>query len=251
MSTQPMPLSLTDAKPGQGEYRVRAGSEIRALLRRFADEELPITLATPDGVSYTTCLWADDPERAVLVLSADAADARVQRLIEAEEAVAVGYLDSVKIQFDLNGLMLVHGRDASALHAQFPREIYRFQRRDGFRVRPVGHACPELQLRVSGPTDTELTLRVLDLSHGGLALFLPDDQPALPVGTSVRAARLALDPLTQVQVALRVVHVAPLKESAHGSRLGCDIEGLSGVASRTLQRYIDQTQKRRRLLAVS
>ena len=250
MSTQPMPLSLTDAPSGHSDYRLRSTSEIRALLRRFADEELPITLATPDGLSYTTCLWADDPERSVLVLSADAADARVQRLVEAEEAVAVGYLDNVKVQFDLHGLMLVHGRDASALHVHFPREIYRFQRRDGFRVRPVGHARPELQLRLPGQTDTELTLRVLDLSHGGVALFLPDDLPPLPVGTSVRAASLALDPLTQVQVALRVVHVAPLQEPAHGQRLGCEIEGLSGVAARTLQRYIDQTQKRRRLLAV-
>jgi flagellar brake protein len=246
MLTQPMPLSLPRPKPGRSDNRVRTSREIRALLRQFSDQDVPITLATPDGVSYATCLWAHDPDRAVLVLSADATDARVQRLVEAEEAVAVGYLDSVKVQFDLHGLMLVHGRDTSALHAHFPREIYRFQRRSGLRVRPKGQTCTELRLRLPGSTDAELTMRVLDLSHGGLAVLWPEDLTPPAIGVTVRAARLALDSETHVQVALRVVHVGTI---AHGKRLGCEIQGLSGVAVRTLERYIDESQKRFRLLA--
>jgi hypothetical protein len=33
-------------------------------------------------------------------------------------------------------------------------------------------------------------------------------------------------------------------------RIGCELQRLDGDAQRTLQRYIDQTQKRRRLLAL-
>jgi hypothetical protein len=33
-------------------------------------------------------------------------------------------------------------------------------------------------------------------------------------------------------------------------RLGCGIVGVQGTAERALQKYIDQTQKRRRLMAL-
>jgi c-di-GMP-binding flagellar brake protein YcgR len=36
----------------------------------------------------------------------------------------------------------------------------------------------------------------------------------------------------------------------HGIRLGCEFIELDGQAQRTLQRYIDHTQQRRRLLAL-
>jgi hypothetical protein len=71
------------------------------------------------------------------------------------------------------------------------------------------------------------------------------------VGTQLPAVALVLDPSTVVQVALRVAHATPMgADGAEGMRLGCEIEGLSGVASRTLQRYIDRTQKRQRMLLV-
>jgi c-di-GMP-binding flagellar brake protein YcgR len=146
--------------------------------------------------------------------------------------------------------MLVHGRDASALHARFPSVLFRFQRREGYRVRPAGHAGPELQWRLNDPADTELTLRVLDLSHGGVALFLPEGAPVLAAGTQIPAARLILEPGTHVQVSVRVVRTEKIDEPQQGQRVGCEIAGLSGVAARTLQRYIDQTQMRHRLLSV-
>jgi flagellar brake protein len=254
MSTRPMPLTLLQGTATQAELQVRSPSEIRALLRDLVRQEVPVTLAGPDGTHYTTCLWADDVDREVIVLSVDPADARVRNLIEGDEAVAVAYLDHVKLQFDLHGLMLVHGRNASALQAQFPLVLYRFPRRGGIRVRSIGPNPPEVQLRMPADPDTLQVLRVLDLSHGGVALALRPGEPAVPVGTQLAAVALVLDPSTVVQVALRVVHATPLGEGGEGAdpglRLGCEIEGLSGVAARTLQRYIDQTQKRQRMLLV-
>jgi c-di-GMP-binding flagellar brake protein YcgR len=246
-----MPLTLMPGTATPPELQVRAPGEIRALLRDLVRQAVPVTLAGPDGTHYTTTPSADDADRDVLVLPVDPADARVRSLVEGDEVVAVAYLDQVKLQFDLQGLMLVHGHNASALQAHLPQTLYRFQRRGGFRVRAVGPLGPEVQLRLPEDPDTLRVLRVFDLSHGGVALHLRPGEPALPVGTHLAAAALVLDPSTVVQVALRVVHATPMGEDGReGLRLGCEIEGLSGVASRTLQRYIDRTQKRQRMLLV-
>ena len=55
-------------------------------------------------------------------------------IIEADECVAVAWIDSVKVQFDVSDLMLVQGSKASVLQARLPRELFRFQRRNLFRV---------------------------------------------------------------------------------------------------------------------
>jgi c-di-GMP-binding flagellar brake protein YcgR len=246
-----MPLTLLQGTATPADLQVRAPGEIRALLRDLVRQQVPVTLSGPDGTHYTTCLWADEAERDVVVLPVDPADARVRSLVEGDEAVAVAYLDHVKLQFDLQGLMLVRGRQACALQAHVPQTLYRFQRRGGFRVRAVGPAGPAVQLRLAHDLESLLTLRVVDLSHGGLALHLRPGDQDVPVGTHLAAAALLLDPSTVVQVALRVVHATPLgDDGADGLRLGCEIEGLSGVASRTLQRYIDRMQKRHRMLLV-
>jgi c-di-GMP-binding flagellar brake protein YcgR len=192
------------------DFRVRTQAEVHALLKQFVDGDVPLALTTPDGDHYSTTLWADDPQRGVLVFSADPGDLRVHRLIEADEVVAVGYLEAVKIQFDVQGLVLVHGRDASALNAEYPQELFRFQRREAFRVRPLTHAQPTARLAHPALPGMQLTLRVLDISQGGAAVLLPDDVPSLANGTELGRVRLELDAHTVLKVGLKVVHVSQI-----------------------------------------
>lgn len=237
--------------PGAGEdFRVNSAAEVHALLRRFVDGDVPLALTAPDGTHYSTTLWADDPARGVIVFSADPGDLRVHRLVESDEVVAVGYLDEVKIQFDVRSPVLVHGLDASALNAEFPAELFRFQRRGAFRVRPLTHAQPVARFVHPGAPSVQLTLRVMDISLGGLAVFLPDDVPPLPEGSSLPAVSLELDPQTRLIASLRVVHVSTPETQGRGTRLGCEIDGLGSEGARALQRYIDQTQRRRRSFAM-
>jgi len=230
------------------DFRVSSPAEVHALLRQFVEGDVPLALTAPDGTHYSTTLWADDQARGVLVFSADPGDLRVHRLVESDEVVAAGYLDAVKLQFDVRGLVLVHGRDASALNAEYPDELYRFQRRGAFRVRPLTHAQPTARLAHPAVPGMLLTLRVMDVSQGGAAVFLPDDVPALPLHTVLGGVQLDLDPQTRLSVALRVVHVSAPSKQGRGTRLGCELVGLGGDGVRALQRYIDQTQRRRRTL---
>jgi len=49
---------------------------------------------------------------------------------------------------------------------------------------------------------------------------------------------------------MRMQHATVLGGQARGARLGCEFVNLAAEAQRTLQRFIDQTQKRRRLMSL-
>ena len=233
------------------EHRVRTLVEIRALLRQFVEGDVPLSLTTPDGLHYATSLWAEDPQRGMLVFAADPRDETVQRLAESHEVMATGFLDSVKVQFDLHDLVLVHGRSASAFNAQYPRELYRFQRRHAFRVRPTGRSQPHAVLHHPDLPRRQIDLRVIDISHTGVALMLNEALDLFRGGQLLPDVVIELDASTWLHVTLRVMHVSEVGQSpTQYRRIGCELVRLGNGAQRDLQRYLDQTQKRHRLLTL-
>ena len=246
--TQPAPLGAFG--DGMDEFRVDAPAEILTLLRRLLDSGTDLFLSAPNGAHLRTTLWTVDGARGNLGLAADPHEPQLQRLVDAGEVVVVGYLDNVKLQFDLASLLLVHGASASALHAEVPREVFRFQRRQSFRVRTPARSAALAMLRHPSLPEMQLALRVLDVSIGGCALFVPDDVPALAPGTRVNGVRVELDFATRFVATLVLQHVTSLDPASGGVRIGCSLHELDGDAQRALQRYIDHTQKRRRLLSL-
>lgn len=243
--------SAVEAVADASEHRVRALVEIRALLKQFVEGDVPLALTTPDGLNYATSLWAEDPQRGVLVFAADPRDEVVQRLTESHEVMAMGYLDSVKVQFDLHDLVLVHGRSASAFNAQYPREVFRFQRRHAFRVRPVGRTQPHALLSHPDLARRQIDLRIVDISHTGVALMLNEELDLFRCGQMLPDAVIELDAATRLHVTLRVMHVSNVGlEPSQYRRIGCELVDLSAGAHKDLQRYLDHTQKRHRLLTL-
>jgi c-di-GMP-binding flagellar brake protein YcgR len=248
--TQPAPLGSDGGLDRWAEFRVTHPREMQTLLRALRDGNVPVHLSGPDGSSFTSSLWSLDGPQAPLGLSADEGHPQLQRLVDADEAVAVAYLDSVKLQFDLHGLVVVRGRGSCVLQADWPQELYRFQRRGAYRVRPGDRVSPQAHLRHPSIPDMALSLRVLDVSIGGCALLLPHDVPPLQPGVRLGAVRIELDADTRFDVMLTLHHVTAMQQSDRGVRLGCEWGPLAGAAERALQRWIDQTQKRRRLLTL-
>jgi len=95
-----------------------------------------------------------------------------------------------------------------------------------------------------------LALRVLDVSAGGCAVLLPQDVPPLQPGTRIASAAIVLDGDTRFETSLVLQHVTALHPDQGGVRIGCAWLDLGPSAARALQLYIDQTQKRRRLLSL-
>ena len=247
--SQPAPVDAAGDSPQWSEFSVQHPREVLALLRELRDGNVLVHLSGPQA-SLTTTLWALDAAQSRLSFSADDGLPQLQALVEGDEAVAVAYLDSIKLQFELHGLLLVRSANSCALQAQWPLQLYRFQRRSSFRVRPGERSGPLARFRHPALPDMALQLRVLDVSMGGCALLLPTDVPTLQPGTRIGAVRVELDADTRFDVMLTLQHVTAINGSEAGLRLGCEWGPLGGGADRALQRWIDHTQKRRRLLAM-
>lgn len=247
--TQPAALGDDGGPDPWAPFRVTHSGEAAALLRQVRDGNVPVIVSFPGG-AWTTSLWSIDTAQGRMHFSANDNQPELQRLIDADEAVAVAYLDSVKLQFDVTGLMLVRGKQTCALQAHLPRDLYRFQRRSSFRVRPLERAAPSARLHHPAIPEMQLTLRVLDVSIGGCALLLPHNVPPLQAGTALADVSIEMDADTRFTVTLLLHHVTSIPPNDRGVRLGCEWQSISGAAERALQRYVDQTQKRRRLLSL-
>lgn len=245
-----MPLETLAAQHnGLDDFRITARTEVVGMLKRLLEGNVLVNLNGSDGTVYTTTLWLIDANRGTLSFCADGDSNQVQDLVEAEDAVGVAYLDSVKLQFDAQGLALIRSGTGCVLTCALPREMFRFQRRTAFRVKPLLRATPMASFRHPMLPDMSISLRVLDLSIGGCALFLPDDVPPLQPGVLLNGVQLDLDVDTRISTALRLQHVTSINPEAKGVRLGCELASPSSDVTRTLQRYIDQTQKRQRMLS--
>ena len=235
---------------GLDDYRISSPVEVAALLKRLAEANVQVSLSSPGGTSITASLWTVDAKHDMVSFSLLADEPRLDELVESDEATVVGYLDSIKLQFDVSDLVLVHRGSEKALHGSFPKELFRFQRRNGFRVQPMLRTTPVAKLRHPMIPDMQLALRILDVSIGGCALFLPNDVPTLDAGVLMNGVIMDLDADTRVHTGLRLQHVTSLNPESGGVRLGCEMVAPGSEGLRALQRYIDQTQKRRRMLGV-
>jgi len=246
-----MPLDALGAGPGGlDEFRITAPREIAAMLRQLCDGSVQVNLNASDGSVVSATVWATDADRGSMGFNVDPRDPALNGLLECQEVVVVAYLESVKLQFDVHNLVLVHGGRASVLNCAYPRELFRFQRRDAYRVRPLMRHSPVARVLHTDIADMQLALRVLDVSIGGCALFLPDDMPPMQVGGVMNQVQIELDADTVFNVNLRLQHVTSLNQDAKGVRLGCEFVRADSTTLRSLQRFIDQTQKRGRLLSL-
>ncbi len=259
-SAQPPPsadshaAAAAAAKQALAAFRVEHARERLELLDLLRERSVPVVISSPDGTSISTTLWGVDETAQRLNFSARDDSHHLDALVESDEAVAVAYLERVKLQFDLHDLLLVRGASVSALQCRVPDEIFRFQRRDAFRVQPLHRHLPGARLRHPALPDMRLDLRVVDVSLGGCALWLPADVPPLQPGTVLAEVRIELDAQTQFSVELTLRHVASMgcnDGPERGVRLGCSWRPVNPAALRALQRWIDQAQKRTRLLAAA
>jgi len=135
MQTSPAPLEGMNA--ALEEFRIGSPRDVGLLLKQLLDGAVVLSLHGSDGSVFRSAIWTMDSAPATIGFNADPNDPAMQSILHSHEVTVVGYLDSVKVQFEIRNPVLVHGNRASVLSCPFPREMYRFQRRNAFRVRPL------------------------------------------------------------------------------------------------------------------
>ncbi|MDC8786372.1 flagellar brake protein [Roseateles koreensis] len=254
MSSSLSSLNFSPAAPNQvaaGDFRIQSPAEVLAWLQSLLQQQSRITLSGANGATMPTRLSAIDGQRGAIGFDADPRSPDLQALLSADEVTAVVYLDQIKIQFEVDGLMRLNSPDLSnglVLQAQLPSQLYRFQRRQTFRVQP-NTRTPQVRLTHPQHPELQLRLRIIDLSLGGLALLLPADQPDMAPGSLIPGVQVELDRETRFETGLRLQNARPSLEG--GQHVGLTFSSIDNEAERNLQRYIDQTQKLGRLLRKS
>jgi c-di-GMP-binding flagellar brake protein YcgR len=230
------------------ELRVTSTAEITAYLQQLQREGAGLLLAGPPGQSLPSRIVALDADADLIGLEIGADPEGVsESLVALGEITAVAYLGTIKLQFEVDAPVLVSGEQGTVLRGTLPTRLYRFQRRQSFRVQPAGSAYP--RVIVPGGAEPGRALRVLDISIGGLALALPPDFTVLAPGQVAEGLVLELDRISALRITLLPHHASPMAGDAGGMlQLGCAFVDLDAHAARSLQVYVDQTQKRRRLL---
>ena len=236
----------TSGRADLDEFRVASPREIAGFLTQLSDNKIPVALNAPDGDIETTLLWTVDAAHNRLAFWADASDVKTRHLLDRPGHVVVAYLHSVKLQFEIGPLVLQRGDPVSVLSCAMPTQLFRFQRRHAYRVRPL--MTEALTARFVHPDipDMPLELSVLDLSLGGCALLLPDDVPVPQRGALLRQVEFDLDDDADFQVDLRVQNVSPRSAAAPGMRMGCEFVNARSGALCALQRFVHDVEKRRR-----
>lgn len=247
------PQSGARPDPAQlDDFRITSSQEVEAWLRQLLVRRARVQLGTPGGAQLSTRLSGLDVERNSLNFELGEQDPQLRAVLDSAEVVAVAYLDSIRLEFELVGLVSVHGADSQTLRGALPTLLYRFQRRQAYRVHPLGSGHPRVLMQhPQRPELGPLQLRVLDLSVTGLALLLPAQVPEITPGQELPGCRIELDRDSHFETRLQLQHVSVAgggQDEPAGQRLGCAFGPLPSGAERALQLYIDQTQKRQRLL---
>ena len=262
-STGPLVSASVSALANNDEFLVQSASDILGLLQQLQDRQLPITLSRPGSAPLMGRLCSVNGPQAELQFElSDAVNQPPGELASTRPINAVSataYLDQIRLQFDLDGLAyLTHpATEARRLRCNLPTLLYRFQRRQTFRVRPMLHRPHVLVQHPQHATQSQqasqqrppLRLRILDLSLGGLALWLPPDVTPFEPGSRLPAVQVELSSDTRFQAAMQLQNSQA--GEASGQQLGLSFAQLSAAAERELQLYIEQTQKRARLLRKS
>src|SRR6185436_10955993 len=112
-------LALSDLKlppispdAADTDFRMDAPGEIMNWLRELLQSQARIQLSTPEGEAIHTVLRALDTPHGMLTMEAPQVGDTLAPVLASDELVATAFLDKIKLQFDVSGLVAVRGDGA-------------------------------------------------------------------------------------------------------------------------------------------
>lgn len=237
------PLDLEDA----ARYTLHDPREIARVLQSLADAGALISARImPGGLPCPTALLEVDRDGGVLI-DGNHQESVNQRIAAAHHLTCVSQLDRVRIQFRLRDLVRVDNDGRVAFSASVPESLLKLQRRELYRLQLVPGPVVTLQIPAAGEHDAPLQARVLDLSGGGLALSVrEDDEPRFAARTRLADCLLRLPDTAPLPVQLEVAHLSRQEPLAGCTlRAGCRFIDLSPHAEKQVLQYIFRVERQR------
>jgi c-di-GMP-binding flagellar brake protein YcgR len=245
------------ANPGQAfdqdtldheRYQVHSRLEIVSLLRAVADSHIAMTVYFNQGSEFIVTNVLDvNPEFEELILDMGADPKANQRLLQATRMTVVTFLDHIRLQFQVQHVEATVHRELPALRVRLPDALLRLQRRNFYRIRTS--VAKPISVHFTDPADRKrrLSLRILDLSCGGIAMVAAEGEVALESGTILDGCRIDLPEVGVLNTALEIRNAGKHEEGARMSlrRYGCQFVGLAPALANAVQRYITKLERER------
>lgn len=231
-------------------FRVRDRVTIQRILSDLARHNRPITIYFNAGQDFIlSAVVGYDPKTAVVYLDCSTDETANQRLLHAQQRIAVTTHNQVPIRFSIAHLAMAEQQDYPAFAVPEPDALIRVQRREFFRIAtPVANPLI-CRFRAADGATCEVT--VVDISLSGMGLIVPEDtpQPMLAIGQQIPVCHIELPGQGSLETGFEVRN-----RYAHSARpgklqIGCRFLRLDARMAARLQRFILKldVEKRRRM----
>lgn len=216
-------------------------SNLRAIVEQGT--LLHMRLKSRPQALITTLLDIDEDHHRIVV-DASADEAFNRRLLSTGEVQFSTVIDGVRLQFDSMAPARTISHDGrQALQLPFPHTLRRIQRRDHFRI-DIPVSTP-LFCQVPLENKQTETLKVKDISAGGVALFDPETLVDARVSTRLADCMLSLPDLGTVTFDLTVQRVGTTSVPGGVATriLACQFHRLAPSHEIMIRNYIGQLER--------
>jgi c-di-GMP-binding flagellar brake protein YcgR len=169
-----------DSIEDHDRYLLRSQAEIRGQLLKLAKKPDIITAYFNKGSNFIlTAVLGVVKERNLVVLDVGPDDETTRQAIASNRLVCTTKNMGVPVKFTVENLQSAKYQGKQAIAAPLPDSLYRLQRREFFRVQVPRINAPtcEIPIDIDGES---VTLKIVDLSVGGMCMLVPEDQPFRP-----------------------------------------------------------------------
>jgi c-di-GMP-binding flagellar brake protein YcgR len=229
-------------------FLVRNPRQLRQLLRSLIDQRSLIN-AHIDGRdrSFPTALLDLDEDDDVLLLDGSPQEAANRAAEQADHLLCFAQLERVMVRFRLHGLQRIDNEGHVAFRAALPEELVHLQRRELYRLETPITDSPQLLLPAGEARAEALSMRVVDISGGGLAVTVPSDSALFSLQKRY-PAQLSMPDGPDLQIELVVCNLLPqrLPNGTEVKRVGMRFETLPRGADSAIQRYIFRVDRQRK-----
>lgn len=157
-------------------YLLRSEAEIRGQLLKLAKKPDIITAYFGGGSNFIlTAVLGVVKERNLVVLDVGPDDETTRKAIAADRLVCTTRNMGVPVKFTVENMQSAKYQGKPAIAAPLPESLYRLQRREFFRVQVPRINAPTCEIPI-GIDGESVTLKIVDLSVGGLCMLVPEDQ---------------------------------------------------------------------------
>lgn len=228
-------------------FLVRNPLQVRQLLRSLIDQRAMINahIGGRDQGFPTAVLDLDEDED-VMLLDGSPVEA-ANRAAEAEgHLLCFAQLEKVMVRFRVDNLQRVDNGPHVAFRASLPEEVMHLQRREMYRLETPITDSPHLLLPMADGRGEALSMRVVDISGGGLAVNIPADIHVFGMQRRYEA-ELSIPEGPDLQVSLIACNERQLKlpNGMEATRIGLRFDRLPRGGDSAIQRYIFRIDRQR------